>query len=83
MLNAAFAVTARRLTAYLAASGFATAIGFLHADKRGRHSLAWDAIEILRPMIEARLFGTIARERFVLADFVRTPDGSLRLRRGY
>jgi hypothetical protein len=36
MLNAAFAVTAGRLAAYLAASGFAPAIGFLHADKRGR-----------------------------------------------
>ena len=41
MLNAAFAVTAGRLAAYLAASGHAPAIGFLHADKRGRWSLAW------------------------------------------
>ena len=56
MLNAAFAVTAGRLVAYLAALGFALVDRFLHADKRGRYSLAWDAIEPLRPMIEARVF---------------------------
>jgi uncharacterized protein YaiI (UPF0178 family) len=55
MLNAAFAVTAGRLVAYLAGVGLSPAIGFLHADKPGRWSLAWDAIEILRPQIEARL----------------------------
>jgi CRISP-associated protein Cas1 len=79
MLNAAFAVAAGRLTAYLAGTGFAPAIGYLHMDKRGRHSLAWDAIEVLRPIIEARLFAMIKRERFALTDFVRAPDGSLRL----
>ena len=77
-----FAVTAGRLAAYLAASGFAPAIGFLHADKRGRWSLAWDAIEPLRPAIEARVFRLIERERFDLSDFVRAPDGLLRLAPG-
>jgi CRISPR-associated protein Cas1 len=79
MLNAAFAVTAGRLAAYLSATGFAPVIGFLHADKRGRWSLAWDAIEVLRPAIEARVFALIERERFALDDFVRAPDGSVRL----
>jgi CRISPR-associated endonuclease Cas1 len=82
MLNAAFAVTAGRLAAYLAASGFAPAIGFLHADKRGRWSLAWDAIEPLRPAIEARVFRLIEQERFDVRDFVRARDGSLRLAPG-
>jgi CRISPR-associated protein Cas1 len=81
-LNAAFAVTAGRLTAYLTASGFATAIGFLHADKQGRYSLAWDVIEPLRPAIEARLFRMIERERFAVSDFVRAMDGSIRLAPG-
>jgi CRISP-associated protein Cas1 len=79
MLNAAFAVTAGRLAAYLSATGFAPVIGFLHADKRGRWSLAWDAIEVLRPAIEARVFALIEREWFALDDFVRAPDGSVRL----
>jgi CRISP-associated protein Cas1 len=81
-LNAAFSVTAGRLTAYLTAAGFAPAIGLLHADKRGRYSLAWDAIEPLRPAIETRLFGMIERERFTVSDFVRAPDGSIRLAPG-
>jgi CRISPR-associated endonuclease Cas1 len=82
MLNAAFAVTAGRLAAYLAASGFAPALGFLHADKRGRWSLAWDAIEPLRPAIEARVFRLIEQERFDVKDFIRAPDRSLRLAPG-
>jgi CRISP-associated protein Cas1 len=79
MLNAAFAVTAGRLAAYLAAAGFSPAIGFLHADKPGRWSLAWDAIEPLRPMIEARLFRLCASERFLATDFERETEGALRL----
>ena len=82
MLNAAFAVTAGRLAAYIAAAGLSPAIGFLHADKPGRWSLAWDAIEPLRPTIEARLFRFVARERFAPDDFIRAPDGSLRLAPG-
>ena len=82
MLNAAFAVTAGRLAAYLAAVGLSPAIGFLHADKPGRWSLAWDAIEPLRPGIEARVFRFIEHERFAMDDFVQAPDGSLRLAPG-
>jgi CRISPR/Cas system-associated endonuclease Cas1 len=79
MLNAAFSVTAGRLAAYLAARGFAPPIGFLHNDKRGRYSLCWDCIEPLRPAIEARLFVFIQAQRFAASDFVRAPDGSIRL----
>ena len=41
MLNAVFSVTAGRLVADLQAAGAHPAIGFLHADKPGRWSLAW------------------------------------------
>jgi CRISP-associated protein Cas1 len=82
MLNATFAVTAGRLAAYIAAAGLSPTIGFLHADKPGRWSLAWDAIEPLRPQIEARLFRFAARERFAPSDFIRASDGSLRLAPG-
>ena len=61
------------------ALGLAPAIGFLHNDRRGRWSLAWDAIEPLRPAIEARVFRLVEAERFAVSDFVRAPDGSLRL----
>jgi CRISP-associated protein Cas1 len=81
MLNAVFSVTAGRLAAELAAHGAHPAIGFLHADKPGRWSLAWDAIEPLRPSIEASLFAFIRRYQFSGGDFIRVRDtcGSIRL----
>lgn len=80
-LNAVFSVTAGRLAACLFARGAHPAIGFLHADKSGRFSLAYDAIEPLRPMIEASVFGFIRSNRFGANDFIRVRDahGSLRL----
>jgi len=81
MLNAVFSVTAGRLVAALQAAGAHPAIGFLHADKPGRWSLAWDAIEPLRPSIEASLFAFIRRHQFSGGDFIRIRDarGSIRL----
>ncbi|MFZ0604734.1 MAG: CRISPR-associated endonuclease Cas1 [Roseiarcus sp.] len=81
MLNAVFSVTAGRLAAALQAAGAHPAIGFLHADKPGRWSLAWDAIEPLRPSIEASLFAFIRRHQFSGGDFIRVHDsrGSIRL----
>lgn len=81
MLNAVFSVTAGRLAAALQAAGAHPAIGFLHADKPGRWSLAWDAIELLRPSIEASLFDFIRRYQFSGGDFIRVHDtrGSIRL----
>ncbi len=81
MLNAVFSVTAGRLVAALVAAGAHPAIGFLHADKPGRWSLAWDAIEPLRPSIEADVFAFIRRHQFSGGDFIRVHDarGSIRL----
>ena len=81
MLNAVFSVTAGRLVADLQAAGAHPAIGFLHADKLGRWSLAWDAIEPLRPSIEAGVFAFIRRHQFSGGDFIRVHDarGSIRL----
>jgi CRISPR-associated protein Cas1 len=81
MLNAVFSVTAGRLAAALEAAGAHSAIGFLHADKPGRWSLAWDAIEPLRPSIEASLFAFVRRYQFSGGDFIRVQDarGSIRL----
>jgi CRISP-associated protein Cas1 len=80
-LNAVFSVTAGRLAACLFAQGAQPAIGYLHADKPGRFSLAYDAIEPLRPVIEASVFGFIRSNRFGANDFIHVRDarGSLRL----
>jgi CRISPR-associated protein Cas1 len=81
LLNVVFSVTAGRLVADLVAAGAHPAIGFLHADKPGRWSLAWDAIEPLRPSIEAFVFEFIRQNQFGGGDFIRVRDarGSIRL----
>ena len=60
MLNYAYVVEARRLARALTAIGLALPLGFLHSDKKGRNSFVWDAIEPLRPEIDARVFKFIA-----------------------
>ncbi len=81
MRNVVFSVTAGRLVAALVAAGAHPAIGFLHADKSGRWSLAWDAIEPLRPSIEAGVFAFVRSHQFSGGDFIRVHDarGSIRL----
>ena len=56
MLNYCYIVEAGRLAKALAAQGFCLSIGYLHSDKKGRNSLVWDAIEPLRPAIDAKVF---------------------------
>jgi CRISP-associated protein Cas1 len=79
LLNVAFSVTAGRLAAHIAARGLTPSIGFLHSDKPGRWSLAYDVIEPLRPLIERSVFGFIGRYQFGSNDFIRANDGSIRL----
>lgn len=79
LLNVAFSVTAGRLVALLAARGGAPSIGFLHSDKENRWSLAYDAIEPLRPLIERSVFDLIRARKFAPNDFILTQDGTIRL----
>ena len=46
-----------------------TPIGYLHSDKKGRNSLVWDAIEPLRPAIDANVFAFVAAHEFARRDF--------------
>jgi CRISPR associated protein Cas1 len=63
------------------ARGLALPIGFLHSDKKGRNSLVWDAIEPLRPAIDARVFAFIASREFARSDFPQTGVSTFRLKR--
>src|ERR1700733_1569880 len=81
MLNYAYIVEAGRLAKALAAQGLCLSIGFLHADKKGRNSLVWDAIEPLRPAIDKRVFDYIGRNEFARADFPQTGASTFRLSR--
>ena len=81
MLNYAYVVEAGRLARALSALGMSLPIGFLHADRKGRNSLVWDAIEPLRPAIDACVFAFIARREFSRSDFPQTGAHSFRLSR--
>ena len=69
MLNYAYVVEAGRLARALTARGLILPLGFLHKPKRGRNSLVWDAIEPLRPVIDARVFQFVAEHEFARSDF--------------
>jgi hypothetical protein len=81
MLNYAYVVEAGRLARALTAIGLALPIGFLHSDKKGRNSLVWDAIEPLRPEIDARVFKFIASREFARSDFPQAGRNTHRLDR--
>jgi CRISPR associated protein Cas1 len=81
MLNYLFGLAVSQMTIALAAAGLDPGIGIFHADKEGRASLVYDAIEPVRPYIEAWLLYCIAECRFAKRDFYEEPDGTIRLTR--
>jgi CRISP-associated protein Cas1 len=81
MLNYAYVVEAGRLARTLSAKGLALQIGYLHADKTGRNSLVWDAIEPIRPMITGNVFKYIASREWSRKDFPQTSANVFRLDR--
>jgi CRISPR-associated endonuclease Cas1 len=81
MLNYAYIVEAGRLAKALAAQGLCLSIGFLHSDKKGRNSLVWDAIEPLRPEIDAKVFAFVEAREFARRDFPQSGYNVHRLSR--
>ncbi len=81
LLNYLFGLAASQMTIALAAVGLDPGIGVFHADKEGRASLAYDAIEAVRPYIEAWLLCVIAECRFAKRDFWEEGDGAIRITR--
>jgi CRISPR/Cas system-associated endonuclease Cas1 len=81
MLNYAYIVEAGRLAKALAARGLCLSVGFLHSDKKGRNSLVWDAIEPLRPSIDAKVFAFVDAHEFARRDFPQSGYNVHRLSR--
>jgi CRISPR/Cas system-associated endonuclease Cas1 len=65
----------------LAANGLCLSIGYLHSDKKGRNSLVWDAIEPLRPSIDAKVFAFVESHEFARRDFPQSGYNVHRLSR--
>jgi CRISP-associated protein Cas1 len=81
MLNYCYIVEAGRLAKALAVQGLCLSIGYLHSDRKGRNSLVWDAIEPLRPAIDANVFEFVAEHEFTRSDFPQAGYSTHRLSR--
>jgi CRISPR-associated protein Cas1 len=68
-------LTARALSAW----GFDVAIGFLHTVQESRASLAYDAVELFRASIDARILSFLDNNTFRREDFGLTRSGVIRL----
>jgi CRISPR-associated endonuclease Cas1 len=79
LLNYLYALLASEMTVALLAVGLDPGIGMFHADRDGRSSLAFDAIEAARPHVDHWLLAYLASSAFANRDFTELPDGEVRL----
>lgn len=81
MLNYLYGLAASQVAIALAEVGLDPGIGIFHADRDGWPSLAYDAIEPVRPYVEAWLLALLAEVRFAKRDFAEDGDGTIRISR--
>lgn len=79
LLNYVFALLETEAVLACAAVGLDAGLGVVHADSRGRDSLALDLIEPLRPEAEGLVLDIIGSRTFRRSDFTETPEGHVRL----
>jgi len=79
VLNFLFAIARTEMAVALHAAGLDEGIGLFHADVDGRPSLALDAMEAVRPLVEAWFLEFLAVATFANRDVQETPDGEVRL----
>lgn len=80
LLSFVYAILAHDVEAALDGIGLDPQMGFLHADRPGRSSLALDVMEELRPVLADRLVLTLINRRQVRADgFDIEPAGGVRM----
>jgi len=59
--------------------GLDPGLGIVHADAKGRHSLALDLMEPVRPEVDAFVLDMVERRTFRKTEFTETSDGHVRL----
>jgi CRISPR-associated endonuclease Cas1 len=79
MLNFLFGIARAEMTIALLAAGLDPGIGLFHADVDRRPSLAFDALEAIRPACEAWLLAFLESTAFANRDFTETPEGEVRM----
>jgi hypothetical protein len=77
--NFAVGIAVARITRIMAAWGLDPCFGFLHDGRKlGRFSLAWDAVEVFRPVLATAVVDYTATKKFEQANFA-SQDGVVRL----
>jgi CRISPR-associated endonuclease Cas1 len=79
LINFLYAILETEMTIALHGAGLDPGIGLFHRDVDRRASLALDAIEAVRPYVDAWLLAYLAASVFANRDFTELPDGEVRL----
>jgi hypothetical protein len=81
LLNYIYAVAVGEMTIALTGAGLDPGIGIFHVDRDRRASLAYDAIEVIRPYVDAWFLARLTTAYFSKRDFYAERDGAIRITR--
>ena len=79
MLNYLYALVEAEAILACQTVGLDPGLGIVHADAKGRQSLALDIMEPVRPEVDAFVLNLVERRTFRKAEFTETSDGQVRL----
>ena len=80
LLNYVYALLESESRLALLAAGLDPTLGVLHADQRNRDSFALDAMEAIRPAVDAFVLDLLEERVLTSRDFVELPNGVCRVR---
>ncbi len=80
LLNYLYSLLEAESRLALLAAGLDPTLGVLHADQRNRDSFALDAMEPIRPDVDAFVLDLLETRLFTSRDFVELPNGVCRIR---
>jgi CRISPR-associated endonuclease Cas1 len=80
LLNYVYALLESETRLALLAAGLDPTLGVLHADQRNRDSFALDAMEPIRPAVDAFVLDLLEERVLTSRDFVELPNGVCRVR---
>ncbi len=80
LLNYAYSLLESESRLALLGAGLDPTLGVLHADQRNRDSFALDALEPIRPAVDAFVLDLLEERVLTARDFVELPNGVCRVR---
>jgi CRISPR-associated endonuclease Cas1 len=79
ILNYLYALLEAETTLALHAVGLDPALGIFHTDQRNRASISFDAMEAVRPLVDAYVLALVTQRTLSRGDFVETRQGACHL----